>query len=126
MLPKSHQQKLLSWLELLKSLEILFDGDKNNFVIAKDKFNQIQDYLQTKIMTLDSSDLETSQQSLFQSWQTETYRYVRLLQTDFLFYQTAKQVSTKQTRFLMIKQRLNDAIKLTENYLTQIILSHEN
>lgn len=126
MLPKSHQQKLLSWLELLKSLEILFDGDKNNFVIAKDKFNQIQDYLQTKIMTLDSSDLETSQQSLFQSWQTETYRYVRLLQTDFLFYQTAKQVSTKQTRFLMIKQRLNDAIKLTENYLTQITLSNEN
>jgi hypothetical protein len=126
MLPKSHQQELLSWLELLKSLEILFCDDTNNFVIAKDKWHQIQDYLQTKIMTLDSGDLETSQQSLFQSWQTETYRYIRLLQTDFLFYQTAKQISTKQTRFLMIKQRLNNAIKLTENYLTQIILSHEN
>lgn len=126
MLPKSHQQELLSWLELLKSLEILFCDDKNNFVIAKDKWHQIQDYLQTKIMTLDSGDLETSQQSLFQSWQTETYRYIRLLQTDFLFYQTAKQVSTKQTRFLIIKQRLNDAIKLTENYLTKIILSNEN
>lgn len=126
MLPKSHQQKLLSWLELLKSLEILFCDDKNNFVIAKDKWHQIQDYLQTIIMTLDSCDLEKNQQSLFQSWQTETYRYVRLLQTDFLFYQTAKQVNTKQTRFLMIKQRLNDAIKLTENYLTQITLSNEN
>jgi hypothetical protein len=126
MLPKSHQQELLSWLELLKSLEILFCDDTNNFVIAKDKWHQVQDYLQTKIMTLDSGDLETSQQSLFQSWQTETYRYIRLLQTDFLFYQTAKQISTKQTRFLIIKQRLNDAIKLTENYLTQIILSNEN
>lgn len=126
MLPKSHQQELLSWLELLKSLEILFYDDNNNFVIAKDKWHQIQDYLQTKIMTLDSGDLETSQQFLFQSWQTETYRYVRLLQTDFLFYQTAKQISTKQTRFLIIKQRLNDAIKLTEKYLIQIILNNEN
>lgn len=126
MLPKSHQQKLLSWLELLNSLEILFCNDKNNLVIAKDKFHQIQDYLQAEIMTLDSGDLETSQQSLFQSWQTETYRYIRLLQTDFLFYQTAKQVINKQTCFLIIKQRLNDAIKLTQNYLTQIILNNEN
>lgn len=126
MLPKSHQQELLSWLELLKSLEKLFCDEKDNFKIVKDKWHQIQDYLQTRIMTIDSGNLEISQQFLFQSWQTETYRYIRLLKTDFLFYQSAKQSNTKEIRFLMIKKRLNDTIKLTQNYLTQIILSNEN
>ncbi|BAQ62280.1 hypothetical protein GM3708_2686 [Geminocystis sp. NIES-3708] len=126
MLPKSHRQELLSWLELLKSLEKLFCDEKDNFKIVKNQWHQIQDYLQTKIMTVDSGNLEISEQFLFQSWQTETYRYIRLLKTDFLFYQSAKQVNTKHTCFLTIKQRLNDTIKLTENYLIQITLSNEN
>jgi hypothetical protein len=117
MLPKSYRQELLSWLDLLNSLDSLFCNDKNNSAVVKDKWHQIQKYLQAKIMTLDSGDLDISQKSLFQSWQTETYRYIRLLQTDFLFYESAKQVNTKQSRFLIIKQRLKGAINLTDNYL---------
>ncbi len=117
MLPKSYRQELLSWLDLLNSLDSLFCNDKNNSAVVKDKWHQIQKYLQAKIMTLDSGDLDISQKSLFQSWQTETYRYIRLLQTDFLFYESAKQANTKQSRFLIIKQRLKGAINLTDNYL---------
>lgn len=120
MLPKSHQEELITWLELLQSLKLLLCDDKNNFTIVKNKWHQIQDYLQIKIMTLDSRELDTSQQFLFQSWQTETYRYMRLLQTDFLFYQSAKQVNTKQNRFLVIQQRLDEAINLTQNYLLAV------
>ena len=111
MLSKSHQQELLGWLELLKSLNLLLCADTNNFTLIQNKWYQIQDYLQIKIMTLNSDELDISQQSLFQSWQTETYRYIRLLKTDFLFYQSAKQITTKESRFLVIQQRLNEAIK---------------
>ncbi|MBL1211171.1 heterocyst frequency control protein PatD [Geminocystis sp. GBBB08] len=117
MLPKSHQKELLSWLDLLQNLEILFCQDKNNSIMVKQKWQKIQDFLQTMIMTLDSSDLDITQQSLFLSWQTETYRYIRLLQTDFLFYQSAKQLTTKENRYLIIQQKLKNAINLTKNYL---------
>ncbi|NCO75005.1 MAG: heterocyst frequency control protein PatD [Cyanobacteria bacterium] len=121
MLSKSHQQELLGWLELLKSLNLLLCADTNNFTLIQNKWYQIQDYLQIKIMTLNSDELDISQQSLFQSWQTETYRYIRLLKTDFLFYQSAKQITTKESRFLVIQQRLNEAINLTDNYLLAVL-----
>jgi hypothetical protein len=120
MLPKSHQEKLLSWLELLQSLKKLWCENQNDFSLIKNQWHRIENYLQIEIMTLNNSELEICQQSLFQSWQTETYRYMRLLQTDFLFYQSAKQVITKQNRFLVIQQRLDEAINLTQNYLLTV------
>lgn len=117
MLPKSHQEELLSWIILLKSFDRLFCDDVNNLILLKDKFREIQSYLNTEIMSIEPTNLDSNIRSLFQSWQTETYRYIRLLQTDFLFYQSAKQSSTKLDRISLIQQRLKDAIKLTENYL---------
>jgi hypothetical protein len=117
MLSKSHQKELLSWIELLKNFDTLFCDDGNNLVLLKDKFRGIQTYLNTEIMSIEPSNLDGNIRSLFQSWQTETYRYIRLLQTDFLFYQSAKQSTTKLDRISLIQQRLKDAIKLTENYL---------
>jgi hypothetical protein len=117
MLPKSLQEKLLSWIELLRSFDLLFCGDGNNLVLVQEKFKEIQSYLNSEIMSIEPSNLDNKIRSLFQSWQTETYRYIRLLQTDFLFYQSAKQSLTKLDRISLIQQRLKDAIKLTENYL---------
>lgn len=117
MLSKSPEEELLSWLELLKSCDILFCDDVNNLVLLKDKFREIQIYLNSEIMSIEPTNLDSNIRSLFQSWQTETYRYIRLLQTDFLFYQSAKQSITKLERISLIQQRLKDAIKLTENYL---------
>lgn len=117
MLPKSHREELLSWITLLRSCDILLCGDVNNLVLLKDKFSEIQTYLNTKIMSIEPSNLDSNIPSLFEPWQRETYRYIRLLQTDFLFYQSAKQSTTKLDRISLIQQRLNDVIKLTENYL---------
>ena len=117
MLSKSHQKELLSWIELLKNFDTLFCDDVNNLVLLKDKFRGIQTYLNTEIMSIEPNNLDSNIRGLFQSWQTETYRYIRLLQTDFLFYQSAKQSTTKLDRISLIQQRLKDAIKLTENYL---------
>ncbi|BAQ65007.1 heterocyst frequency control protein PatD [Geminocystis sp. NIES-3709] len=116
MLPKSHQQELSIWLELLKSFDLLFFENSNNSLEVQQSWQKIQDYLHTRIMIFNSEDLTVNNRSLFQSWQRETYRYIRLLQTDFSFYQSAKQISTKQSRFLIIKQRLNEVINLTKNY----------
>ncbi|WP_017294787.1 heterocyst frequency control protein PatD [Geminocystis herdmanii] len=117
MLSKSHQEELLSWIELLKNFDTLFCDDVNNLALLKDKFRGIQTYLDSQIMSIEPTNLDSNIRALFQSWQTETHRYIRLLQTDFLFYQSAKQSSTKLDRISLIQQRLKDAIKLTENYL---------
>jgi hypothetical protein len=120
MLSKSHYEELLSWLELLRVYDLLWSNDPNNLVLLKQKLTEIQTYLETKIILLDRTDLDTEARSIFQAWQTETHRYIRLLQTDFLFYQSAKQPKTKLDRILLIQQRLKLVIELTENYLSVI------
>ncbi|MGI0482914.1 heterocyst frequency control protein PatD [Geminocystis sp. CENA526] len=120
MLSKSHYEELLTWLELLRAYDLLWSNDPNNLGLLKQNLTQIQTYLETKIMLIDRTDLDPEARSIFQAWQTETHRYIRLLQTDFLFYQSAKQTKTKLDRILLIQQRLKLAIELTENYLTVI------
>lgn len=117
MLSKSHYEELLRWWELLKAYDLLWSNDPNNLQLLKQKLTEIQTYLDTKIILLDRTDLDTEIRSIFQTWQTETHRYIRLLQTDFLFYQSAKQGKTKFDRFLIIQQRLKLVRELTENYL---------
>lgn len=117
MLSKLHQQKILVWLELFSDLEKVFLEDRDNDLLIKEKWTVIEAYLKSEIMTLSRDDLADNQQSLFQSWQTETYRYFRLLQTDFIFFRSSKQPKTKDDRFLLIQQRLKDIINLTENYI---------
>lgn len=117
MLAKSHEEKLLGWLGLLKSFESLLCGEGHNLGLVKDRFPDIQFYFNNEIMSIEPTDLDCNIRASFQSWQTETYRYLRLLQTDFFFYQSAKQLNTRLDRISLIQQRLKDAIKLTENYL---------
>ncbi len=117
MFPKSHQKELLSWLNLLKNFQNILDSHNQDFFVVMQEWTTIKNHLQTKIMTTNSSDLEINYQSLFQSWQTETYRYMRLLETDLLFYQSAKQLQTKKNRYSILKNRLQEGITLTENVL---------
>ena len=121
MLPKSHQENLSTWLESVTTFETLLLEHPDNFLLLKEKWQEINTFLNNKILVLTDDNLEQDQKYLFRSWQTETNRYLRLLQTDFLFYQSAQKNETKRHRFTVLKVRLNEIINLTKNYLQNVI-----
>ena len=118
MLPRLHQKILSPWLNLLQDFEVIIsqqnvDDDSR----LQSQWQMIQDYAQSQIIPLQCSDVSAHQQSSWQTWQTETYRYLRLLNTELLFWRSSQQAKTKQSRYLTVKQRLEEMIKLTHDLL---------
>ncbi len=115
MLNKLQLETLSAWVKLLKCLlEKLETETKLNLSQSK-QWQEIERYFSTKIMSLTFDDLSSSQLNLWQSWQTETHRLIRLLKTDLLFLASAKQDSTRKQRLVLIEAKLQNAIQLTEN-----------
>ncbi len=117
MLLSVHKNSLISWLNLLLRFQEIISQEKVNFSDVQIQWEEIQKYLQNTIVAIDCEDLETEQKSSWQTWQTETYRYVRLLNTEILFWRSSRQAETKNDRFLAIQQRLSNMIQLTDKLL---------
>jgi hypothetical protein len=115
MLPTSHKSILTPWLNFLQDFQEIISEEKIDFSAIQNQWQRIQDYLQAQIVPIQAADFSTHQQSLWQTWQTETYRCVRLLNTELLFWQSAQQSKTKRDRYLTIKERLEKMIQLTKN-----------
>lgn len=118
MLPKLQKQELLTWLELLKGFHVVLFKSEKNVSEIKSNWQKINEYLQKTILNITQENREISNISLFQSWQTETHRYIRLINTDLMFFYSAKQPHLQQQRLTFINQRLEAVMTLTEDFLT--------
>ena len=117
MLPKLHKNILISWLNFLEDFQNIISEEKVDFSAIQKQWQIIQDYLQSQIVPIQVADFPPEQQSFWQTWQTETYRYVRLLNTELIFWQSAQQLATKRDRYLTIKERLERMSQLSKNLL---------
>lgn len=115
MLPKLHKSELVGWLNLLRGFQGLLGEGEVKSQRVRDAWGEIQEYLQGKIMTLTVEDVDIMEKSFFQSWQTETHRYIRLLATDLMFLYSAKE--SQSQKLVMVNQRLNAVIQLTEKMI---------
>jgi hypothetical protein len=115
MLNKLQIEILNGWVILLNSF--LTKVSQNSLLNPSQskQWQDIEQYFSTNIMNLSCDDLSYSQVNLWQSWQTETHRLIRLLKTDLLFLLSAKQDLTKKERLTLIEAKLHNAIQLTEN-----------
>ena len=120
MLPTSHKNILRLWLNFLQDFQEMISEEQVNFSAIQSQWQKIQDYLQSQIVPIHATDFSAHQQSFWQTWQTETYRYVRLLNTELLFWKSAQQSETKHDRYLTIKERLEKMIQLTKNLLESL------
>ncbi|WP_330204772.1 heterocyst frequency control protein PatD [Cyanobacterium sp. Dongsha4] len=115
MLPKSHFSLLSDWLNLLVEFQQIFTSNSDDIDQIFSQWQKIQNYLQTEIMTFEENNIDISVFSQWQSWQRETHRYGKLINTELLFWKSSVSPSTKQQRKESILQHLQGMIQLTIN-----------
>lgn len=120
MLSKSHYYLLSEWISLLKNFEKEWQQQNEQKYHLTASWHNLQEFLTTKFISLSFDDLESDDKYLWQSWQTETHRYLRLLHTDLLFFATAKQPHTKSQKASTISQLLRRALELSTNLLATV------
>lgn len=113
MLPTTHKNILTSWINLLQDFQEIITEPETDLTETKRQWQEIQHYLQSQVMSLDCHEFPREQKSMAQVWQTETYRYVRLLNTELLFFYSAQQTKIKNSRLLGIQDKLEKMIQLT-------------
>lgn len=117
MLPKAQKKILLVWLDLLKKFQKIISEEKLDLTCVKAQWQEIENYLKSHIISIDCHDLPLEKKSAWQTWQTETYRYVRLLNTELLFFYSAKQSKIKDSRLAQIHHKLEQMIQLTHHLM---------
>lgn len=115
MLPKSHFFWFWDWLNLLEEFRLLFSDNSHDREKIFERWQNIQDYLHSQIMSRDETDVDVLVFPMWQSWLRETRRYVRLVNTELLFWQSSVVSATREKRKEMILQHLQAMIDLTRN-----------
>lgn len=110
MLPTIHRNAYQHFLTVLISLRELVASSQAESDALGQGFRQVQQVFQTEILILSGEELEASIAPRFQSIQTEVYRSLRLLETDFLFWRTSRQAATSQQRLVVLENRLEALI----------------
>lgn len=94
MLPTLHCQHYEEWLQTLERLKNRVERGVN----LSEEFTGVQQLYQEKIVTLSHEGIDLAIAPRYQSLQTEIHRTLRLLQTDFLFLNAARQSATVRER----------------------------
>ena len=118
MLPKSHQKKLNQWQDLLLDLRSQVKNSSEALTIKSSKGQELQKFFKKEILPLNNDLIEVSFQSVWQSFQTESYRSLRLLNTDIIFLTSSKSVATRQKRLSQIEARLEKMIGYCQSLLS--------
>ncbi|MEO0946931.1 MAG: heterocyst frequency control protein PatD [Cyanobacteria bacterium J06641_5] len=95
-----------------ESAVVVFDaGDLNGRV------RTLQQQFQAQILPLAASELPPELAVAWQALQTELHRNLRLLQTETLHLQAARQPQTQQQRLQTVRDRLDSAISQVRSVL---------
>ncbi|MEM8780331.1 MAG: heterocyst frequency control protein PatD [Cyanobacteria bacterium P01_G01_bin.49] len=110
MLPKSYHQSHVELLEILLKLQKQITANDVDIIAIKASYEQLKQVFHQKIMSLSTKELDSSQIIFWQSAQTEIHRTVRLLATELLFLQSARQTKTTEQRLSKISRSLEQLI----------------
>ncbi|MEQ8963534.1 MAG: heterocyst frequency control protein PatD, partial [Coleofasciculus sp. C2-GNP5-27] len=75
------------------------------------RFQAVKQLFDARIITISPDEVNQEQVSAWQSRQTEIHRHIRLLETDMLMLQAARNSATVQSRVAIICDRLNTLIQ---------------
>ncbi len=106
MLPKFYLDRYQEFGQVVGQLQQLVSTPSLNPADFQAGCQQMQEIFQCQIASLTGEELADETVSLWQSSQTEIHRQLKLLETDWLFWQAARQPATAQKRQQAIAQRL--------------------
>jgi hypothetical protein len=120
MLPTFWATQYQILLEHLQDFQNLLDSSEIKPQILENCFKQLKDHFYTQIIPLKLDDIPLDAMSKCQSLQTELHRTLRLLETDLLFWGSARQSATRQARLQVIRDRTSTMIRFCQEMLSII------
>jgi hypothetical protein len=117
MLPLSHAQPYQILRSTLVQLREQIELASPEPAKLRKTLQKTQEYFQQHILTLDLDELKPTDLSKVQSIQTEINKQLRLLETDILFLQAARQPTTVHQRQTQITDRLSILIQYCDAVL---------
>jgi mRNA degradation ribonuclease J1/J2 len=110
-----HYPKYLSFQQSLEEIQNMIaefnpQSELNQTALLA-ALSQVQELFKQEILPINLDELPEERISLFQSYRTEMHKQMSLLTTDVMFFQTARQSTTKQQRLTQIMNRLGSLIR---------------
>lgn len=119
MLPNSHRPYYQAFYQFLQHFQSRVSQANPDAKALQIAFLDMQQYFQQQIasLDLDADDLASEQSSKVRSLQTEINKQLRLLATDVMFLQTARQPLTVQQR----QGQMGDRLQLLQRYCEALL-----
>lgn len=126
-LPQAHRQRYLEFQQSLEHLKTEVTQANLDGSALRNRLTELAEFFRQQIVTLnlDNQDNITLEQRV-QAYHTEMSKQLRLLQTDVMFLQAARQTETAQKRQLQINDRLTMLMGYCDVLLQQESASEES
>ncbi len=110
-----HYPQYLTLQESLKEIQQMITQlnhqPEENHTALLAALSQVQELFKQEILMMNLDELPAERISSVQSYRTEMHKQMGLLATDMMFFQTARQSTTKQQRLSQIASRLETLIR---------------
>jgi hypothetical protein len=117
MLPPSQRKCYQEFQQALEQLRSTATVPDFEVAALRDDFQDVQQLFQSQIANLSADDLAPSYSSRWQSFQTEIYKQMRLLETDLMLLQASRSAATSLSRTSSVSDRIKTLIQYCEALL---------
>jgi hypothetical protein len=119
MLPPLHCQRYQEFQQALEQLHKTATATDLQGVRLRDNLQNVQQLFESQIVHLSADDISPDYASRWQSFQTEIYKQMRLLQTDVMLLQASRSSTTSLSRASGLCDRINTLIQYCQALLQQ-------
>jgi heme oxygenase len=117
MLQPSASQRYQEFKQALEQLSKSATAPDLQVAAVREKFQVVQQLFQSQIICLTADDMEEDHTSRWQSFQTEIYKQMRLLETDMMLLQASRSSATSISRASNVCLRINTLIQYCQALL---------
>lgn len=119
MLQPTHRQRYQEFQQALEELDKdVTVRDLENSVL-QEHFQTVKARFLAQIASLSADDFAMDVVSRWQSFQTEIYKQMRLLETDLMLLRASRSETTTQARRMSVRDRISALIRYCEALLEQ-------
>jgi hypothetical protein len=112
-----HQQRYQEFKAALEQLRETATTPDLAVAELREQFQEIQQLFQSQIASLSPDEIAPEYASRWQSFQTEIYKQMRLLQTDLMMLQASRSPATSRSRSSGVSDRIHTLIQYCEALL---------
>ena len=117
MLQPSIQERYQEFQQALEQLHKCVTVTDLHLPALRDNLQDVQQLFQNQIASLNTDDVAPDYASRWQSFQTEIYKQMRLLETDMMLLQASRSSATSLTRQTSMSDRIHTLIQYCQALL---------